>query len=60
MEENEGDSYLLEHVDKFWWFGHMWGHTQPHKLQTVEELETRMLMNKQFARQHHIPTDSGE
>ncbi|CAL4073832.1 unnamed protein product, partial [Meganyctiphanes norvegica] len=58
-EENEGDRRLLTHVDEFWWFGHMWGHTQPHKLATAEQLEATMQLNKQFARNYGIPTDSG-
>ncbi|XP_042891362.1 bifunctional heparan sulfate N-deacetylase/N-sulfotransferase-like isoform X2 [Penaeus japonicus] len=57
-EENMGDRKLLEHVDDFWWFGHMWGHTQPHKL-TPAGLEAQMQRNKQFAIDHGIPTDSG-
>ncbi|KAK8384674.1 hypothetical protein O3P69_014327 [Scylla paramamosain] len=57
-EENAGDRMLLEHVDEFWWFGHMWGHTQPHTL-TQEKLEHQMQLNKQFALAHNIPTDSG-
>lgn len=58
-EENEGDRKLLSHVEEFWWFGHMWAHTQPHKLNTVEQLEATMQLNKQFARDYGIPTDSG-
>lgn len=57
-EEAKGDEKLLESVDKFWWFGHMWSHTQPHKL-TQKELEIQMQLNKQFAVSHGIPTDSG-
>ncbi|XP_042234271.1 bifunctional heparan sulfate N-deacetylase/N-sulfotransferase-like isoform X2 [Homarus americanus] len=57
-EENIGDRKLLEHVDDFWWFGHMWGHTQPHLL-SPKDLEEQMELNKQFAMKHNIPTDSG-
>ncbi|XP_069951681.1 bifunctional heparan sulfate N-deacetylase/N-sulfotransferase isoform X1 [Cherax quadricarinatus] len=57
-EENVGDMTLLEHVNDFWWFGHMWGHTQPHLL-TQTDLEEQMELNKQFAISHNIPTDSG-
>ncbi|KAB7498341.1 Bifunctional heparan sulfate N-deacetylase/N-sulfotransferase [Armadillidium nasatum] len=57
--ENEGDRLLLKYVDKFWWFGHMWGHTQPHKVETVDQLMMLMEKNKEFAVKHGIPTDSG-
>ncbi|KAK3889373.1 hypothetical protein Pcinc_006625 [Petrolisthes cinctipes] len=57
-EENDGDKMLLDHVEDFWWFGHMWGHTQPHEL-TQDELEIQMQLNKEFAINHDIPTDSG-
>lgn len=58
-EENRGDDKLLEHVNDFWWFEHMWGHTQPHLINNVTQLEDEMKLNKQFAKEHGIPTDSG-
>lgn len=54
------DLVLIEHVDKFWWFGHMWSHTQPHKIESVEKLMSYMEKNKVFAIQYGIPTDSGK
>ncbi|XP_076066452.1 N-deacetylase and N-sulfotransferase sfl [Oratosquilla oratoria] len=58
-DENLGDEALLQNVEHFWWFGHMWGHTQPHKFNSTEALESVMQMNKQFAKTYGIPTDSG-
>lgn len=49
---------FADHVEDFWWFGHMWGHTQPHEL-TQDDLEIQMQLNKEFAIKHGIPTDSG-
>uniref|UniRef100_T1JKB2 [heparan sulfate]-glucosamine N-sulfotransferase n=1 Tax=Strigamia maritima TaxID=126957 RepID=T1JKB2_STRMM len=37
----------------------MWGHTQPHLFNNVSHLEEEMRRNKQFAKDHRIPTDSG-
>ncbi|XP_021350487.1 bifunctional heparan sulfate N-deacetylase/N-sulfotransferase-like [Mizuhopecten yessoensis] len=53
-QENEGDSKILEHRHKFWWFGHMWRHEQAHKF-TQDHLERSMLLNYQFAKNHDIP-----
>ncbi|GAB6028457.1 hypothetical protein CHUAL_002617 [Chamberlinius hualienensis] len=58
-EENRGDDMLLEHVDEFWWFCHMWRHMQPHLFDNITELEEEMRHNKLFAKEHNIPTDSG-
>lgn len=58
-EENKGDDMLLDHVREFWWFCHMWRHTQPHLFDNITELEEEMRQNKLFAKDHYIPTDSG-
>lgn len=52
--ENAGDVKLLEYRHKFWWFGHMWRHEQAHKFEQ-EKLETSMIKNYQFAKEHNIP-----
>ena len=57
-EEDEGDDELIRQSDKFWWFCHMWSHSQPH-LYNLTSLETEMKMNKEFAVKNGIPTDSG-
>ena len=56
-DEDEGDDELLRHSEKFWWFCHMWSHSQPH-LYNTSSLESEMRLNKEFAQQHGIPTDS--
>ncbi|XP_032784405.2 bifunctional heparan sulfate N-deacetylase/N-sulfotransferase isoform X1 [Daphnia magna] len=58
-EENKGDEYLLQHANEFTWFGHMWSHQQPHLYENISLLEADMLLNKKFAIEHGIPTDSG-
>jgi len=58
-DENRGDNFLLEHINEFTWFGHMWSHQQPHLYQNVSSLESDMLLNKQFAIDHGIPVNSG-
>ncbi|XP_076169765.1 N-deacetylase and N-sulfotransferase sfl isoform X2 [Ptiloglossa arizonensis] len=58
-EENLGDDMLLENVDKFTWFSHMWNHQQPHLYENVTHLQLDMALNKQFAKDHGIPTGSG-
>lgn len=56
--EDEGDDAIISNADKFWWFCHMWSHTQPHLInETV--LESEMKLNRQFAQEHSIPIDSG-
>lgn len=57
--ENAGDDMLLENVDRFMWFSHMWNHQQPHLYSNVTQLEQDMLLNKQFALDRGIPVDSG-
>lgn len=58
-EENLGDDLILENVDKFMWFSHMWNHQQPHLYDNITQLQMDMLLNKQFAKEKGIPTDSG-
>ncbi|XP_044742490.1 bifunctional heparan sulfate N-deacetylase/N-sulfotransferase [Chrysoperla carnea] len=58
-EENLGDDMILENVDKFMWFSHMWNHQQPHLYDNVTVLQSDMILNKQFAKEKGIPTDSG-
>ncbi|XP_050422570.1 bifunctional heparan sulfate N-deacetylase/N-sulfotransferase [Adelges cooleyi] len=57
-EENEGDDTILENVDKFTWFCHMWNHMQPHLYNNETHLEYEMTLNKQFAEANGIPTNS--
>ncbi|XP_050538993.1 bifunctional heparan sulfate N-deacetylase/N-sulfotransferase isoform X2 [Daktulosphaira vitifoliae] len=57
-EENEGDDTILEHVDKFNWFCHMWNHMQPHLYNNETQLEYEMTLNKLFAEANNIPTNS--
>ncbi|XP_072368813.1 bifunctional heparan sulfate N-deacetylase/N-sulfotransferase 1b [Scyliorhinus torazame] len=58
-EEDQGDNLLLANVDEFWWFPHMWSHMQPHLFHNQSVLAEQMLLNKQFALEHGIPTDMG-
>lgn len=58
-EENLGDDLILKNVDKFMWFSHMWNHQQPHLYDNLTQLQMDMLLNKQFAKEKGIPTDSG-
>ncbi|XP_050052149.1 bifunctional heparan sulfate N-deacetylase/N-sulfotransferase isoform X1 [Dermacentor andersoni] len=58
-EENKGDDMLLSHAHEFWWFCHMWSHSQPHLYDNVTLLETEMRLNREFAKKHRIQTDSG-
>lgn len=39
-------------------FCHMWNHQQPHLYNNVSQLEAEMMLNKQFALEHGIPTNS--
>ncbi|XP_050056596.1 bifunctional heparan sulfate N-deacetylase/N-sulfotransferase [Aphis gossypii] len=57
-EENEGDDTILENVDKFNWFCHMWNHMQPHLYNNETHLEYEMSLNKAFAEAHGIPANS--
>ncbi|CAL8113862.1 unnamed protein product [Orchesella dallaii] len=58
-EENYGDDLLLQNSDKFMWFPHMWNHIQPHLYGNVSQLIMDMSKNKDFAKEHGIPLDSG-
>lgn len=50
-EENKGDDLILENVDKFMWFSHMWNHQQPHLYDNLTQLIDDMLLNRQFAKE---------
>ncbi|XP_013178034.1 PREDICTED: bifunctional heparan sulfate N-deacetylase/N-sulfotransferase [Papilio xuthus] len=56
--ENRGDDALLRNREHFTWFCHMWNHQQPHLYNNVSQLEAEMMLNKQFALEHGIPTNS--
>lgn len=56
--ENRGDDALLRNREYFNWFCHMWNHQQPHLYNNVSHLESEMMLNKQFAIEHGIPTNS--
>ncbi|XP_037813495.1 LOW QUALITY PROTEIN: bifunctional heparan sulfate N-deacetylase/N-sulfotransferase, partial [Lucilia sericata] len=58
-EENLGDDFLLQNVQEFNWFSHMWKHQQPHLYDNVTLLMSEMQLNHAFAVEHNIPTDSG-
>ncbi|EGW09036.1 Bifunctional heparan sulfate N-deacetylase/N-sulfotransferase 4 [Cricetulus griseus] len=58
-EEDEGDDLLLRSVDEFWWFPHMWSHMQPHLFHNESSLVEQMILNKEFALEHGIPTNLG-
>ncbi|KAF6306739.1 N-deacetylase and N-sulfotransferase 4 [Rhinolophus ferrumequinum] len=58
-EEDEGDDLLLRSAAQFWWFPHMWSHTQPHLFHNESALMEQMALNKVFAVEHGIPTHMG-
>ncbi|XP_044268588.1 bifunctional heparan sulfate N-deacetylase/N-sulfotransferase isoform X1 [Tribolium madens] len=58
-EEDKGDDLILENVDKFMWFSHMWNHQQPHLYDNLTVLMEDMMLNKNFAKEKGIPVDSG-
>jgi len=58
-DENLGDDMLLENAGSFMWFSHMWNHQQPHLYDNVTQLEMDMTLNREFAKEHGIPVDSG-
>ncbi|XP_078578730.1 LOW QUALITY PROTEIN: bifunctional heparan sulfate N-deacetylase/N-sulfotransferase 2-like [Branchiostoma floridae x Branchiostoma japonicum] len=57
--EDIGDDALLANAHEFWWFPHMWAHTQPHTFTNETSLREQMILNKRFAKEHGIPTDGG-
>ncbi|XP_069599864.1 bifunctional heparan sulfate N-deacetylase/N-sulfotransferase 4-like [Ranitomeya imitator] len=59
IKEDEGDDLLLSSVDEFWWFPHMWSHMQPHLFHNESSLVEQMILNKDFAQDHGIPTNMG-
>lgn len=59
LAEDEGDDLLLKYVNEFWWFPHMWNHMQPHLFHNESVLAEQMILNKEFALKHGIPTDMG-
>lgn len=58
---DESTRYNLENSRffRFTWFSHMWNHQQPHLYENVTHLQLDMALNKQFAKDHGIPTGSG-
>nr|CAI5842620.1 unnamed protein product [Callosobruchus analis] len=58
-EEDRGDDLVLENVDKFTWFSHMWNHQQPHLYDNLTLLMEDMQLNRNFAKEKGIPVDSG-
>lgn len=58
-EENLGDDMILKNAKKFIWFSHMWNHQQPHLYDNLTTLMQDMILNKEFAVEKGIPTDSG-
>lgn len=50
---------LLRNVEHFTWFSHMWNHQQPHLYDNLTTLMNDMILNKDFAKEKGIPTDSG-
>jgi len=43
-----GNEELVKNADKFWWFGHIWNHYQPHS-QNKENIIDLMRQNYEFA-----------
>ncbi|RXN00329.1 Bifunctional heparan sulfate N-deacetylase/N-sulfotransferase 4 [Acipenser ruthenus] len=58
-DEDEGDDLLMKYVDEFWWFPHMWSHMQPHLFHNESSLAEQMILNKEFALEHGVPTNMG-
>lgn len=47
-KEADGDRAFIKHADKFRWFGHNFGHLQPHLI-SANALKKEMILNKKFA-----------
>lgn len=45
------------YADEFWWFCHMFGHTQAHLFENETLLENEMRLNREFALQHGLGVD---
>ncbi|XP_017779396.1 PREDICTED: bifunctional heparan sulfate N-deacetylase/N-sulfotransferase-like isoform X2 [Nicrophorus vespilloides] len=58
-DEDKGDDLILENIDEFRWFSHMWNHQQPHLYDNLTQLIDDMNLNKNFAKEKGIPFDSG-
>lgn len=65
LKTNENKKFSLSELTfaflnrRFTWFSHMWNHQQPHNYENVTHLQLDMALNKQFAKDHGIPTGSG-
>ncbi|XP_022667270.1 bifunctional heparan sulfate N-deacetylase/N-sulfotransferase-like isoform X1 [Varroa destructor] len=55
--ENRGEDLLLSYANEFWWFCHMFGHTQAHLFENETVLENEMRLNREFALQHGLGAD---
>jgi len=53
-----GNEELVKNADKFWWFGHIWNHYQPHLSQNKENIIDLMKQNYEFAEVSTIFTNS--
>jgi hypothetical protein len=60
LSEQDGDHAVIEMANHFWWFGHIYDHSQPHLHNTTEELISLMNQNKEFARMHKIPMQENQ
>ena len=47
-EEVDGDRAFVKDADNFRWFGHNYGHIQPHLI-SADTLRKEMMSNKKFA-----------
>lgn len=58
-DEDLGDDALIENANNFWWFCHMWGHSQPHLTDNLTILEAQFQANKDFAVLNKLPLSTG-
>ncbi|KAI6658974.1 Bifunctional heparan sulfate N-deacetylase/N-sulfotransferase 2-like isoform X1 [Oopsacas minuta] len=49
----KADQMLIELAPKFTWFGHIWSHSQPHKL-TEDSLIDSMTKDLEFSSLHNL------